>query len=375
MTGRPCVWDELVGRRDVADRLAEAVRSGADSHAYLFVGPPGAGKKTAARALACALICDDDACGACPACYRVKRGFHPDVRMLSPEGASGYLVEQVRDLVREVHLAPVAGDRKVFIVEAADAFNDSSANAMLKTLEEPPDDVTLILLAHAYDSVIPTIVSRCQVVRFGRIPPSVAASILMERSGASESEALAALAAAGGVVSRAADLVRSPTKRDARQAVLRTCKDLPAMDAADVLAAARRLLEAARAPLEELKETHANEVVEHKEFAGGSTRALEDRQKRELTAREREGVAGLLAVAESWLRDCLAMSQGVGDLAVNRDVLDSMEETAETVSATAAIRALDAVSRARRRISYNVSPQLALEAMLFDVQEVLSCPR
>ncbi|TLM65446.1 MAG: DNA polymerase III subunit delta', partial [Actinobacteria bacterium] len=314
---RGTVWDDLVGRRQVTDRLAEAVRAGTTSHAYLFVGPPGAGKKTAAKALACALLCDDGGCGTCAACYRVKRGFHPDVHAYRPEGAAGYLVSQVREIAHDVSLRPVEGARKVYIIDAADAFNDAAANAFLKTLEEPPPGTTIVLLAHAYDAVMPTLVSRCQVVRFGRIAPSVAAALLQQRSGATEDDALAALAAAGGVVSRAADFVRSPARREARDLVVRTLKDLRDMDGADVLAAARAMLAAVKAPLEDLKEAHASEIEEHREFVGGSAKRIEERHKRELTAREREGVGEVLSVTESWLRDVLALREGASELVVN----------------------------------------------------------
>ncbi len=370
-----CVWDELVGHGDVGERLRKALANDAASHAYLFVGPAGAGKKTAARALACALVCGDGGCGACPACNRVKRGFHPDVRVYAPEGAAGYLVEQTRDVIRDVHLAPVEAPRKVYVFETADAFNESAANALLKTLEEPPGGVTMVLLAHSYEAVLPTIASRCQVVRFARIPPARAAALLVERSGATRDDALAALAAAGGVMSRAADILRSPSRLETRRKVMSVMKDLPAMDGADVLAAARGLLASAKAPLDELKGEQADQLAESREFVGGSVKALEARHKRELTAREREGVGELLAVAESWLRDCLAMSEGAAELAVNRDSIDAMTEVAQALSAACALRALACVTETRKRISYNVSPQLALEAMLFEIREVLSCPR
>ena len=107
----------------------------------------------------------------------------------------------------------------------------------------------------------------------------------------------------------------------------------------------------------------------------GGSKALEDRHKRELTAREREGVSEVLNVAESWLRDCLVVSQGMDDLVVNMDAKDAMSEIAAVITPAAAVAALNAVNDARRRISYNVSPQLAIEAMLFDIREVLRCPR
>jgi DNA polymerase-3 subunit delta' len=371
-----CAWDDLIGQRQAVDFLRVAADSGRVSHAYLFVGPPGSGKKTAARAFACALFCEDGGCGACGVCHRIRRGNHPDVHVISPEGAASYLVPQVREVIHDTNLTPIEGARKVYIIEDADLFNDASANAFLKTLEEPPSDVVVILLAHSLDSVLPTIASRCQIVRFRRLPPEMAAQLLGEQTAAGRNEALEALAAAGGVVSRARDFLASPARRAARGAILRALKDLAVMDDLDVLETSRELLAAVRAPLDDVRESQAEETREREEFLGkGSTKSLEERHKRELTSREREGIAEVLNVAESWLRDCLVLSQGLDDLVVNCDSQDAMEEVAAVITPAAAATALASVNVARKRISYNVSPQLAIEAMLFDIREVLLCPR
>lgn len=373
---RPCVWDDIIGQQRVVEHLRTTVATEAVGHAYLFVGAPGAGKKTAAKAFACALFCHDGGCGACSTCFRIKKGFHPDVHIIGPEGAATYMVPQIRQIIHDVGLKPIDGDRKMYIIESADTFNDSSANAFLKTLEEPPDDVVIVLLAPTFDSVLPTIASRCQIVRFRRIPPQTAERLLVERTGAQPSEARAALAATGGVLARAREFLATPSRREARTAMLRALKDLPVMDGHDVLRSARELLTAVKAPLEELKEIHSAEVRERQEFLGTSPgKALTDRQKRELTAREREGVHEVLNIAESWLRDCLVISQGVGEFVSNEDASDAMEEVAAAITPAAASKAIAAVKETRRRISYNVSPQLAVEAMLFDIQEVLKCPR
>jgi len=371
-----CVFDDLVGQERVGAFLRTAVESERVSHAYLFVGPPGSGKGTAAKALACAVLCDDNGCGTCGECYRVRRGAHPDVHFIAPEGAAGYLADQVRDIIRDVSLKPIDGSHKIYIVKSADMFNDASANAFLKTLEEPPDDVIIVLAAHSFDAVLPTIASRCQIVRFRRIPPSESTAILVAKTGADPEEAAAALAAAGGVVARARDFLASPPRREARAAILRILKDLSFADDLDALVAARELLAAVKAPLEDVKSAHGAQLAQRADFLGASGRkAIEERQKRELTAREREGVGEVLNVAESWLRDCLVISQGVGDLVVNTDAKDAMGGLAAVITPGTVVRALDAVNDARRRISYNVSPQLAVEAMLFDIREVLRCPR
>lgn len=371
-----CVWDELVGQKQVAEHLRVSVESESTSHAYLFTGPPGAGKKSAARALACALFCDDGGCGTCRTCVRVKKGLHPDVHVIRPEGAATYRVEQIRDIIHDVHLSPIEAPLKIYIVESAETFNDASANSFLKTLEEPPDDVVIVLLAPSFDSVLPTIASRCRIVRFRRIAPEIAEGMLVERTGAQTWEARAALAATGGVMTRALEFLESSSRREVRLRILATLKDLSAMDAHDVLRSSRELLSAVKAPLEDLKVLQADELRERQEFLGKvSGKDVTERHKRELTAREREGVGEMLNVTESWLRDCLALSVGVADLVANGDVVDAMEEVGAVITPAAATRALGAVKLARRRISYNVSPQLATEAMLFDIQEVLTCPR
>jgi DNA polymerase-3 subunit delta' len=299
------------------------------------------------------------------------------VHVVRPEGAATYIVDQVREIIHDVNLKPVQASHKIYIIDEADRFNSESANAFLKTLEEPPDDVIIVLLTRSFETVLPTIASRCQVVRFRPVPPSVAAALLVERLGVDPSQAVAALAASGGVVPRAEELLRSPGRLAARELCLETLKRLPHMDGYDVIEAARTLLGAVKAPLDEVKSTQGDEIEEYRSLLGKkvSTKPLEDRHKRELTAREREGVGEILGVAQSWLRDCLAVSQGAGVYVGNTDVADAMEEVASVITPAAALTALAAVDTARKRISYNVSPQLAIEVMLFDIQEVLRCPR
>ncbi len=377
MTPR-CVWDDIVGQDRVTAFLKKSAAEGTTTHAYLFVGPPGAGKRTAARALACALLCEDGGCGSCAVCSRIKRGVHPDVRVIEPEGAATYMVDQVRELIHDTNMSPTEARQKIYVLDRAEAFNPAAANALLKTLEEPPDDVVLVLLTTSWEAVIPTIASRCQVVRFAPVTPSTAVVILGERTGVGADEALAALAASGGVVPRAIDFVSSPARRAARDRLLGVLRDLPVMDGRDVLDAARDLLSGVKAPLDEVRTRQEAEIRERVEFLGktaGSMKPIEERHKRELTAREREGIGELVNIAESWLRDVAATSAGATDLVANRDAADDTAAAASCIGPRQLSRALASVSEARRRISYNVSPQLAIEAMLFDIQEATTCPR
>ena len=136
------VFDSVFGQPHVRDYLRASVRSGRVSHAYLFTGPAGSNKTTAAYALASAILCKEGGCGTCETCRRIERRKHPDARFYAPEGAGGYLVEQVREIVADTSLAPIQADRKVYILDRVDLLGVQAANAFLKTLEEPPADVT-----------------------------------------------------------------------------------------------------------------------------------------------------------------------------------------------------------------------------------------
>ena len=138
------------------------------SQSYVFTGSGG---EDQALALAAALCClapaeDGSPCGSCRACLNIREGIYPDVRMFDPEGSS-HKVERMRELVELAAMTPISGSRKCFIIRQADKMSDEGANTLLKLLEEPEEDTTLILLAESPDALLPTILSRCQLFVFG----------------------------------------------------------------------------------------------------------------------------------------------------------------------------------------------------------------
>ena len=198
-------FENILGQPKVREFLRASVVSERVTQAYLFVGPAGSTKTQAAYALAQALMCPKGprgprggSCGACDRCGRILRRKHPDVRYFAPAGANGYLVEQVREIVADTALSPIQADKKIYILDRVDQLGASAANAFLKTLEEPADDVVMILLGRTRESVLPTIVSRCQVVPFRHIPASEAAGIVAQNTGADPAQARQAIEACGG---------------------------------------------------------------------------------------------------------------------------------------------------------------------------------
>lgn len=362
----------------VRDFLARAVASGRASHAYLFLGSPGSGKLDAAWALAQALLCAEEAipgaCAACDDCVRVARRTHPDVHYYAPESATGYLIAQTRDLLEDVALAPIRAKRKVYIVDRAEQLRANTANALLKTLEEPPENVTFILLGTSSDVMLPTIVSRCQCVPFRPLSTDESTTAVARATGLPPARCRMAVAVAGSPA-RAVEFLKSADRQAARRAMVRAVDALAHADEADLLASAKELMGAIHAPLAEVKSTQQAVLEQNQDYLSrGALKQLEDRNKRELNARERSGIMEALASVRSLLRDVLIRLEDAQDAPVNDDVLDVVERIASDTTTTGVTLALDAVSLAETRIARNVTPQLAIEVMLFDIRKALKCP-
>ena len=388
----PPVLNVLDEQPTVRDFLARAYADGKLSHAYLFLGAPGSGKMEAAIALAQLIICSEGGCGSCDECRRVRNRTHPDVRVVEPESAAGFLVEQVRELIEDTSLAPVRGSAKVYILTNVGLLRREAANALLKTIEEPPPGVSFILIGRTVDSILPTIVSRCQRVPFKIVTPGVAARKLELEIGASGDEARVALAVAG-TPDRAREFLQSANRRQVRRLMVRTIGELARDDEWDVLCSARALVEAVwmavgrpvpkargkakdREKPEDPVKIALEERIAGKEdyLSRGAITQIEKTVKRELTAKERSGMMEALAVAESLIRDVLTLCEDVPTPIVNKDVADAVERIAAGTCTGGAVRALEAVARAADDIAHNVNPQLAFEVMLLRVKEALACP-
>ena len=382
----PAPLARIANQPRVRDFLAAAHAEGRLSHAYLFTGMPGAGMEQAAIALAQCVVCENPASpdGTCDECRRVAHQTHPDVKFLSPAGVSGYLIDQVRELAEDVPLAPVRASVKVYVLDRADQLRGASANALLKTLEEPPADVMFILIARSADAMLQTIVSRCQQVPFRVVPPQVAVATVARQVGAEERDARIAIAVTG-TPERACEFLRSADRRNVRLAMVRTLCELPRDDAWDVLVAAQGLVEDIQVAVglrqrgkkadkrDKVISAEAKRRTEGQEdyYTPAMVRRLEDVVRRELSARERSAMIEALAAAESFLRDVLLCCEGALEPIVNEDVRTSVESIAHDATTAGVLRALATCRDAASDIAHNVTPQLALEVMLLSVKEAL----
>jgi DNA polymerase-3 subunit delta' len=217
-------WDRVRGQSAALAAFRSAADRGRLGQAYLLVGPDGVGKRLFATELAKALLCEKPpgplaACDHCPSCAQVAAGTHPDVLTLAtPEGKHELPIDEMRGFCTRMSLKPARGRRKVGVVLDADDFNEESANSFLKTLEEPAPGSLLLLLATGTDRQLPTILSRCQVVRFA---PLTAADLraVLEAEGVAADQLDRLVRLGGGSAGRAIALA-DPAVWELRRALV-----------------------------------------------------------------------------------------------------------------------------------------------------------
>ncbi len=396
----------------VAAVLAPALPpDGSPSHAYLFHGLAGSGRAAVARAFASELICDG-APDRAEAAERVLRGVHPDLTWVRPTGAAEMLVADIEEpVVAAVSHTPFEARRRVFVIEGADTMGERAANMLLKTLEEPPSFAHLILLAERVEDVMPTVRSRCLPIRFEAPPPQRIEQRLIAAASAADRDTAGSppleLAAADRDTAgspppalAAADRGTTGSTPPALAAAARLCLGdmriatmLAGEDGMALRAAAETLADAA------LTEVSARPWSSLLDAAGRSGAAAGERVAEQLRAdldllpsrerkrREREGaeaarraerrarIAALdvgLMLLELWLRDMLCIAEGAPELIHAVDRRERLSECARGRRPGTLRTAVDLVCATRLSLARNVSEELAIEAMLYRLADLLA---
>ena len=389
------VWDELVGQDAVAGPLIAAARSaravlsgdGGDTsgmtHAWLFTGPPGSGRSTAARAFAASLQCTSPdlelggvpGCGFCEGCHTALIGSHADVETVRTDVLS-IGVKETRELVRSASMSPAGGRWQVIILEDSDRLTEGAANVLLKAIEEPAPRTVWLLCAPSVEDALPTIRSRCRLLVLRTPPVAAVADVLVRRDGIEPELALFAARAAQGHIGRARRLATDPAARERRAEVLGL--PLRVADLGACLAGAQDLVDAAAADAKQVaEEVDTKETEELRAALGaaagvggrmprgtaGAMKDLEDRQKRRATRTQRDSLDRALIDLTSFYRDVLALQFSARTELTCEDLRPAVQRVADGSTPEATLRRMEAVLGCRRALERNVAPLLAVEAM------------
>ncbi len=359
----PVLFEAVVGQERAVSRLMDAARR--PVHAYLLHGPPGSGKRAAARGLAAALLCPDGGCGLCNSCRRALAGTHPDLVTVERTGAA-LDVDDAREITTRAQRRPLESSRQVLLVPDVH-LAAKAAPALLKTVEEPPPSTVFVLLADDLPPGLATIVSRCVQVPFASVAPRVVEEWLLGRGVAVETAAAVA-SASGGSLDRARLLAEDPGF-DGRRRRWHSVPGRLDGTGATAVTVADELLGMADEALTPLRERHARELAaleEQAEAVGArgipGRKAVDDRHKREERRWRTDDLRmGLAALADA-CRDRLVATVD-GDATPGTPGVDAERRVAAGH--------VDAVGRSSTALGRNVREDLLLESLMVELSGML----
>jgi DNA polymerase-3 subunit delta' len=376
------VFDDLVGQEHIIEILQGAVaasRTGEESqemtHAWVFTGPPGSGRSSAAVAFAQALICPNNGCGTCNDCNSVKTHGHPDVEIIRTEGLS-IKVEEVRELLTRVAWAPSMGGWRVVVMDDADRLTESAANALLKAIEEPGTRTVWLLCAPTLHDVLPTIRSRCRHLQLRTPSLEAVTNVLINRDHIAPGMADFAARISQGHIGRAKYLATNESVRSNRKTIMQLPLQLGSLAAA--FQAAQTLVglatteanassdERDEKEVEKLQEAYGKGATGRGMATGGAkaVKELEKEQKSRSTRMVRDSIDGALLDIATFYRDVMMVQSGNTDSMINTDMREQIESYAANSPSHSTINKINAIMDARENLARNSVPLVTCEALM-----------
>jgi DNA polymerase-3 subunit delta' len=387
MNAAASVFGDLVGQEHIVDVLQSAVaatRSGdeaigvtdqAMTHAWLFTGPPGSGRSSAAVAFAQALVCPSNGCATCNACRSVITNAHPDVEVIRTEGLS-IKIDEVRELLARVAWAPSMGGWRVVVMEDADRLTESAANALLKAIEEPGSRTVWLLCAPTLHDVLPTIRSRCRHLQLVTPSTAAVAQVLQRRDGISPQMADFAARVSQGHIGRARYLAKNEAVRNTRTTIMNLPLTLKGISSA--FAAAQTLIDLATDQANESAEERNQIEIDDLSLAYGkgatgrgmatggakAIKELEKEQKTRSTRMVRDGLDAALLDIATFYRDVMMVQAGANDGLINKELESQITTYAANTKPHTTINKINAIMAARTNLGHNAAPLLTVEALM-----------
>jgi DNA polymerase-3 subunit delta' len=379
------VFDDLVGQEHIIEILQSAAapsRQGSQTqemtHAWLFTGPPGSGRSSAAVAFAQSLVCSSNGCGICSDCNSAKTSGHPDVEVIRTEGLS-IKVEEIRELLTRVAWAPSMGGWRVVVMEDADRLTESAANALLKAIEEPGTRTVWLLCAPTLHDVLPTIRSRCRHLQLRTPSIEAVIQVLINRDKISPEMAEFAAKVSQGHIGRARYFAKNETARSNRNVIMQLPMQLGSL--ASALQAAQTLVDIAteearttsesrdEIEIEKLQEAYGKGATGRGMAAGASkaVKELEKEQKSRATRMVRDSIDGAILDLATFYRDVMMAQAGVTESMTNSDMRSEIESYALSLPAHKAAQKMSAILEARKHLAMNAAPLVTCEALMCEL--------
>ena len=370
------VYDELIGQTHIVETLTAAVNAAASgeesqemTHAWIFTGPPGSGRSSAAIAFAQALVCKENGCGKCNECITAKSGAHPDVEILKSEGLS-IKIDEIRELLTRTAWAPSMGGWRVVVMEDADRLTESAANALLKAIEEPGLRTVWLLCAPTLHDILPTIRSRCRHIQLHTPSNDEVSKFLMEKHQIAPKMADFAARVSQGHIGRARHLATNEEVRNRRHAILSIPSQLNSVSSA--YAAAAKLVELANAESDAISEALDEKEYEELSTAlgkggGKALKELEKEQKSRATRITRDTLDGALLDLATFYRDVILVQAGHEGSLINSELAEQITKMATNTQSQKTLAKMDAIMKARENLQRNGAPLLVMEALMCEL--------
>lgn len=324
-------FKDILGHEKLIDYLKRSIEMNKIGHAYIFDGPMGSGKKTTATVFSKGVLCKQfraDVCGICSSCLKIENGNHPDLVWIEPDGKS-IKNHQIEKLQQDIVRKPYESEKKVYIIKDADLMTESAQNRLLKTLEEPPKYVVMILISTNFNRFLPTIKSRSQIIKFNRLQEKIVQDFMHKKYGMGDDETKVFATFSNGIIGKAIEFKESEDFQVKRKETIHLIEGLLSKD-----------------PL--------------KLFDGMV-----------FFENHKEDVYEILDLMIFWFRDILLLGETNSEqFLINIDQKDILRKQLYHVGHEKMVHMIETIEKTKKDIKANVNFQLAIEMMILRIQEV-----
>ena len=327
-------YSDIIGHEDIVKHFKSSIELGKISHAYILNGEKGSGKKTLAAVVAKSLQCESgeaDPCGTCKSCLQAESGNQPDIIWVTHEKPNVISVDEIRtQILNDIELKPYSSRYKIYIVPDAQLMNTQAQNAILKTLEEPPEYAIIMLLTNNVDKFLPTIISRCIVLNFRPVEPLHMVDYLVNQIGIDREKARFCADFAQGNLGKAVRLAISPDYNEIKEDSLRLLRRIQDMDMDEIIQAVRNM------------------------------------------GKYKLDITDYIDIMTMWFRDLLMVKiSNSPNKLIFKDEFSVMKKQASHVSYEGLEEILQALDKLKIRLEANVNFDIAMELMLLTMKENL----